>query len=101
MTRIQASKPASFSPGKRIGGGIKAFHVAEHVAEGVAQFAIGFGETFGNGVGEPNVFGEIDGGDPEAKKIGAIFLDDFFGLDDVAEGLVTWRGHRRRVSSRG
>ena len=76
-----------FFAGQDAGGRIETIDVAEHVAEGVAEFAIGFGETVGDGVGEANVFGEIDGGDPEAEQICTIFLDDFLGLDDVAERL--------------
>jgi hypothetical protein len=87
LTRTQASKPASFSAGKTLSGRLKPVEIAEQVAEGVTKFAIGLGEAIGDGVRELNVFGEIDGGNPETQQIGAEFLDDFFGLDDVAERL--------------
>ena len=86
--RIQLIELMQRAAGHGVGLRVEVRQVAEHVAEGVAQLAVGIDEARLDGLRHAHVFVKFDGSRPEAQDLGAIFLDDLFGLDGVAERLV-------------
>ena len=76
--------PASRRPGPRPGR----IEVATNcrARSGTCCEASGTPPTIASGcVRQPHVVGELDGSDPQAHDLGAVLLDDLFGLDRVAE----------------
>src|SRR5205085_7174817 len=67
---------------------VEAVEVSEGEARGVANLAVGVRDAPQDFVRAAHVLAVVRGGDPQAQNVCARLLDELFGRDGVAGGLV-------------
>ena len=71
-----------------VGIGIKAAEVTQHIPGSVPDLQVSLRQLLQDVLGDTHVLGVVRRGNPQAKHICAVVLDDLIGRNSIAQGLV-------------
>ena len=87
IRQYPAIQVQQFVIGNAINGGIKTIQVCQEITRGISDAPVSIGHAFQDLVRDAHLSTVIGGRDPQAQDIRAQGLDDFLGLNGIAQGF--------------